>query len=89
MKSGLLKLLNCQRNKTVNEFRLTRQKPYSEGSPGYFDFSARQGHYIRAKCWQEAYAIMLERFPGEIFDVQYWSGSLPLKQGEPLVFWIN
>lgn len=72
----------------MNEFRLTRRKPYGENTPGYIDLSARQGHYIRADYWQEAYAKMLEQYPGEVFDVQYWNGQLPVKQGQPLVFWV-
>lgn len=55
----------------MNEYRCTRDFPYGNGTPGFKNVKARQGHYIVAKDENEALAIMVERFPLDV-KLGYW-----------------
>lgn len=60
----------------MNEYRLTRRKPYPPGSAGHTDLSAREGYYRHAYNEAEAIQWMKTVFYGEAFhgfDVQLWS----------------
>jgi hypothetical protein len=58
----------------MNQYRLTRRKPYPPGSAGHQDLSAREGYYHRANNEAEALDWMKSVFKGEDgFDVQLWS----------------
>jgi hypothetical protein len=59
----------------MQEYRCTRNAPYTHPCDGHFELSARNGYYIRAQTAQEARAIMVERFPEETsfgFTVDEW-----------------
>jgi len=55
----------------LNDYRVTRRKPYGPGTPGHTDLSARQGYYITAPNAYVVIAMMAHKFPGEDhFDIQ-------------------
>lgn len=54
-------------------YRCTRAEMYPKNSLGYKDVQARQGYYIKANNYNDAWKEMKNRFPGENhFDVQVW-----------------
>jgi hypothetical protein len=59
----------------MNEFRCTRNAPYTHNCLGHDDITARQGFYIEANDPEEAWQKMALRFPNEVeegFTVQKW-----------------
>ncbi len=60
-------------NETLNEYRCTRNSLYREGSIGYNDMSARDGHYILAYNRDGALRQMMLRYPNEVdFTCDLW-----------------
>lgn len=58
----------------VNEYRMVRKSLYLAGT-----FRAvMQGHYIRAKTFEEALEEMQRRYPGELIDGELWKSCVPI-----------
>lgn len=61
----------------MQEFRCTRNAPYTHDCTGRDDLRERQGYYIQAESEEEAWQQMALRFPQETeagFTVQRWEG---------------
>ncbi len=59
------------------EYRCTRNALYTHDCIGHDDTTARQGYYIWASSFEEAWQKMAVRFPEEIsegFTIQEWEG---------------
>ncbi len=62
----------------MQEYRCTRNAPYTHDCIGHDDITARQGYYIKANSAEEALEKMAARFPEEVnegFTVQEWEGG--------------
>lgn len=56
----------------MNEYRMTRNGPYSDPTcTGHDSLTARQGYYVVASTEAEAQETMLDEFPGETFTCQF------------------
>lgn len=51
-----------------NEYRCTRSALYRHKCFGQYNLGARQGHYVVASSWEEAFDEMNRRFPGDDGD---------------------
>ncbi len=61
----------------MQEYRCTRNAPYTHNCIGRDDLTARQGYYIQASSAEEAWERMAIRYPEETsvgFTVQDWQG---------------
>ena len=61
----------------MQEYRCTRNAPYTHNCIGRDDLTARQGYYIQASSAEEAWERMAIRYPEETsigFTVQDWEG---------------
>ena len=60
------------------QYRMTRNRPYPPGTPGFDNLEAREGYYIDADSEQEAHAIMASKFPEDSFfgfELQVWKNQ--------------
>ena len=56
----------------MNEYRMTRNGPYSDHTcAGHDDLTARRVHYVVASTEDGAQEIMLKEFPRETFTCQF------------------
>lgn len=69
----------------MNEYRCTRNKPYTNPRCfGFTDLVARSGHYVAAETEAEAIARMTELYPDDDagFTVQLWKTDCPVCRGK-------
>lgn len=63
----------------MNEYRCTRNSPYSHECFGKNDLGARQGYYIRSEDEQGAHLEMANMFPEEVnngFTIDLWRANV-------------